>query len=163
MMIFVTVGTDASFDRLMKVVDAWAGRTNRKDVFAQIGKGGWVPQNFESKEFLKPEEFKKKIQEASVVIAHAGMGTILTALNFGKPVLVMPKRASLGEHRTEHQTATAQHLAKLGNIHTAMDDDELAQQLDRIDQLESKTTLNPYASPELIKGIRQFIFSPPRP
>ena len=38
-MIFVTVGTDSPFDRLMQVVDEWAAASGRTDVFAQIGEG----------------------------------------------------------------------------------------------------------------------------
>ena len=42
-MILVTVGTDLPFDRMVRVVDDWAGETGRRDVFAQIGEGGWEP------------------------------------------------------------------------------------------------------------------------
>ena len=43
---------------------------------------------------------------AAAIVAHAGMGTILTALETGKRLLVMPRRAALGEHRNDHQLAT---------------------------------------------------------
>ncbi len=39
-MILVTVGTDGPFDRLIRIVDDWACRNNRSDIFAQIGDGG---------------------------------------------------------------------------------------------------------------------------
>lgn len=36
-MIFVTVGTQVQFDRLIRTVDEWAGARARSDIFAQIG------------------------------------------------------------------------------------------------------------------------------
>ena len=83
-MIFVTVGTDMPFDRMMKIIDRWAGETGRKDVFAQIGEGGWQPLHIPFVEFLEPAEFKKRFTESTLIIGHAGMGTILSALLHGK-------------------------------------------------------------------------------
>lgn len=156
-MIFVTVGTDSPFDRMMKTVDQWAQAHPKQEVFAQIGEGGWHPKNIPFREFLEPEEFRQKMNSATLVIGHAGMGTILTALSFGKPVLVMPKRASLGEHRSEHQVATAKHLVQLGSIHAAFDEDELSAHLNRIDQLGVTSQVPPFAQPQLLDGIRNFI------
>ena len=96
-MIFVTVGTDMPFDRMIKAIDSWAQKNNRSDIFAQIGEGGWRPKHIEFKEFLEPPEFKERFAAADVIVAHAGMGTILSALNMGKSIVVMPRIARLGE------------------------------------------------------------------
>lgn len=157
-MIFVTVGTDLPFDRMMKVVDRWAKENDRRDVFAQIGEGGWEPEFIPFARFLDPVEFKERFQAARVIVAHAGMGTILSALHYGKPILVMPKRASLGEQRNEHQLATARRMMELGKIDVAFDEEELRARLDRVDELTSRWRISPYAGPELIQGIRDFIF-----
>ena len=69
---------------------------------------------------------------ADAIVAHAGMGTILTALELGKPLLVLPRRASLGEHRNEHQLATARRFADTGRLAVAFDESELAQRLDEL-------------------------------
>jgi len=159
-MIFVTVGTDLPFDRMMRIVDHWASETQRLDVFAQIGQGGWVPEFIPSAEFLEPNEFKSYFSRASVIIAHAGMGTILSALNLGKPIVVMPKRASLGEQRNEHQLATAKRMKALGKINVAFDETELRQCLDLIDDLPSRAVIAPRASASLLRGIHDFIHSP---
>lgn len=156
-MIFVTVGTDLPFDRLVRVVDRWAKANGRRDVFAQIGHGGWLPEYIPSAEFLEPEEFKRRFAEARVIIGHAGMGTILSALNHGKPILVMPKRASLGEQRNEHQLATARRMRALGKVHVAFDEDELLAQLETIDELPATARIRPCASDSLLSGIREFI------
>lgn len=157
-MIFVTVGTDLPFDRMLKVIDAWAGERGRRDVFAQIGEGGWKPSHIEHSEFLQPPDFKKRFNEATLIISHAGMGTILSALFYGKPILVMPKRASLGEHRSEHQVATAKKMMELGNVNVAFDEDELRHRLDHLEDLRPPRLIGDFAGPELVGGLREFIF-----
>jgi len=158
-MIFVTVGTDLPFDRMVKVIDDWARRHGRQDVFAQIGEGGWEPEYIRFSNFLEPPEFAKLFKSASVIISHAGMGTILSALHHGKPILVMPKRASLGEHRSEHQVATAKRMHELGNVNVAFDETELRERLDHLDQLAMPRRIGEGASDTLVAGLRNFIFN----
>lgn len=161
-MIFVTVGTDSHFDRMVKVVDAWAAERGRGDVFAQIGENGWEPKSIPFTRLLDPREFKERFAAARVIVGHAGMGTILSALHGGKPILVMPKKASLGEHRNEHQTATAVRLHALGKINVAFDETELREKLDQLDEMLAKETIAPVAGGGLVEGIRNFIFSTAR-
>lgn len=159
-MIFVTTGTALPFDRMVKIVDAWAQLRGRKDVFAQIGVGGWEPKNLAFANLLQPSEFAEKVRNASVVISHAGIGTILSALHYEKPILVIPKLARLGEHRNEHQTATAHRMKELGNVNVAFDDDELRLRLDHLDELQSIGRIGPFASETLLNGLHSFIHPP---
>ena len=158
-MIFVTVGTDQPFDRMVKVVDSWAADHGRTDLFVQIGEGGWEPKSIPFTRFLTPVEFSERFAAARVIVSHAGMGTILTALHHGKPILVMPKKASLGEHRNEHQLATARHMMSLGHVSVAFDEAELREKLDGLDELLPTTTIPPVASGPLVEEIRRFVFS----
>ncbi len=86
------------FDRLVEAVDRWASIRNRDDVFAQIGQSGYRPQRLECRQLLEPDEFRRRYQTAAAVVAHAGTGSIITALQMGKPIIIMPRRASLMEH-----------------------------------------------------------------
>jgi UDP-N-acetylglucosamine transferase subunit ALG13 len=156
-MIFVTVGTDLPFDRLVRVVDSWAAETGRDDVFAQIGEGGWEPSHIAFTHFLQPPEFVERFKSASMVISHAGMGTILSALHYGKPILVMPKRASLREHRNEHQLATARHMKETASVNVAFDENDLRERLDQIDTMPSSRQIGSHASESLIHGLWNFI------
>jgi len=158
-MIFVTVGTDLPFDRMMRVVDAWARDHGRRDVFAQIGEGGWEPHYMRFANYLSPTEFAEYFASARVIVSHAGMGTILTALYQGKPILVMAKKASLGEHRSEHQTATANRMMEVGGVNVAFDEQELREKLDRLDELTSGRSIGVFACDSLLSGIRDFICS----
>jgi UDP-N-acetylglucosamine transferase subunit ALG13 len=156
-MIFLTVGTQLPFDRLIKAVDQWAAAKGRTDVFAQIGNNGWRPPHIQWAENLSFVEFKKKVEVADLVVAHAGIGAIQTAQDYGKPVLVMPRRAAFKEHRNDHQMDTAVRLAELGYIGMALDEEELLRKLDRPD-LIPRGKESPFGTaPKLLKAIQDFI------
>ena len=55
-MIFVTVGTQLPFDRMIRVVDEWVAQTGRRDVFAQIGDASYTPSATQWVRFLTPDE-----------------------------------------------------------------------------------------------------------
>lgn len=156
-MIFVTVGAQMPFDRLVQAVDEWAGARSRSDVFAQIGSEGTPPSNIEFTRFLEAAEFKRRIREADVVISHAGMGTILSALEAGRPILVMPRLGARRETRNDHQVATARRLRELGSVAIAMDEPELLEQLDRLERIAAPDAISPHASGALIGALRDFI------
>ena len=72
------------------------------------------------------------MRSSTAIVAHAGMGTILTALELGKPLLIMPRRAALGEHRNDHQLATAERFAAVDGVKVAFDETEFALKLDEL-------------------------------
>lgn len=156
-MIFVTVGSDLPFDRLVKAVDGWAGAAGRHDVFAQIGKTSYRPTHIAFENFLEPPEFQRRMSEARVVVAHAGMGTILTALQLEKPILVVPRRLDLREVRNDHQTATCRHLAARGLVRVALDEHELVAALGDLERFPPASRIPPQAEERLITTLRTFI------
>ncbi|MCK1535430.1 MULTISPECIES: glycosyltransferase [unclassified Bradyrhizobium] len=156
-MIFVTVGTQIHFDRLIRAVDEWAGARERNDVFAQIGPSSHQFRHIQTERFIDPIQFRKFVETAKLVIAHAGMGSIITALELGKRIIVMPRRANLGEHRNDHQVATAKQFVAQGRIEVALDERELADKLDLLDVRAQGECLGAEASPQLILTIRNFI------
>jgi len=137
--ILVTVGGQLPFDRLVHTVDRWAMQEQRVDVFAQIGKSESPPNCIPWQYFLSPSEFRCKARDAQVIVAHAGMGSILTALELGKPIVVMPRRAHLGEHRNDHQTATVEHLGRDAGLVVASNERELVERLARLEELPRPT------------------------
>lgn len=156
-MIFVTVGAQMPFDRLVKTVDQWARERGRDDVFAQIGMSDYRPSNMQWTPFLSTEEFKQRSEAAKVIVAHAGTGSIITALQLGKPILIMPRRANLRETRNDHQVATAEQFRRFDSVAVALDENELITRLDEIDNLRGRQSIEPYASLELVGAIREFI------
>ena len=157
-MIFVTVGTDHAFDRLMKAVDKWAANHGRHDLYAQIGHDGWEPTFIPFCNMMPHAEVLDHIRSSSLVISHAGMGTILTALHFQKSILVMPKLATLGEHRNEHQTATCRKLQALPGVNVAFDDHELIDRLNQAESLTKPSCEREFSDEVFLMKIRKFIF-----
>lgn len=153
-MIFVTVGAQMAFDRLVAAVDEWAGRTPGADVFAQIGPSELRPQHVRWERFLDSAAFRERVVACDAIVAHAGMGSILTALEYGKPILVMPRRGDLSETRNDHQVATAARFREMGRVSVADDATQLAPWLDRIKDLRAAERISPHASPELIEALR---------
>lgn len=156
-MIFVTVGAQMPFDRLIQAVDRWAEIRRRSDVFAQIGPTDYRPTHLEWTQFLEASAFRDKVRLARVMVAHAGMGSIITALELGKPILVMPRHGDLMETRNDHQVATAKRFRDLGRVAVAMDENELMLRLDEIDSLVPSECISPHAPAQLIDAVRRFI------
>jgi UDP-N-acetylglucosamine transferase subunit ALG13 len=155
----VTVGTQGPFDRLIRAVDDWAGARGRTDIFAQIGPSDYQSEHIRTEQFIDPAEFRKRVESAGLVIAHAGMGSIITALELGRQVIVMPRRANLGEHRNDHQVATAKRFAEQGRIMVALNEQELVDKLNQLQAFDEAERLGTQASPQLIDTIRMFIDS----
>ncbi len=156
-MIFVTVGYQLPFDRLIRAVDEWGTLTGRTDIFAQIGPTVYEPSSIEWARELEPAAFTARVHEAALIVAHAGMGTILNALHSRTPILVMPRKAVLGEHRNDHQVATVRELGARRLVHVAANEQELAEMLERIDELTPPPELPEFASEQLIAYIHGFV------
>ncbi len=159
----MTVGAQMPFDRLVHAVDAWAHARGRTDVLAQIGPSDSPPQHIRHVRFLAPAEFERAYDESSLVVAHAGTGSILAALERGRPIVVMPRRAAQRETRNDHQVATAKAFESLGRIPVAWNEDELGAVIDRalglLGAADATRVVGRFASPELVSALRSFIES----
>lgn len=158
-MIFVTVGSQMAFDRLVTAMDHWTATQSRaEDVFAQIGPTTLRPTAMRWSVSLTPTEFNAAISTAEIIVAHAGMGSVLTALELGKPLVLMPRRGDLMETRNDHQVATAHWLSSRAGIFVAMDEHALPAALETArDAKQRMNTIAPDATPQLIEAIRRFI------
>lgn len=123
-MIFATVGTQLPFPRLIDALNALAPKLD-EPIVAQIGasEGDWP--NLDVRPNLAPSEFAETFQTARLVVAHAGIGTILSAKKMGKPLVLLPRRHALGEHRNDHQLATAKQVETLPGMHVAWEAEAL--------------------------------------
>jgi UDP-N-acetylglucosamine transferase subunit ALG13 len=73
---------------------------------------------------IPERELTAAIREADVLVAHAGVGTALAALEVGKCPLLVPRRFAHGEHVDDHQTQIAGELAGRG-LAVSVEADEL--------------------------------------
>ena len=129
-MIFLAVGTQFGFDRLVKAVDeAIEQQFIQEKVYAQIGPGRYLPRQMEYAASLEKEDFNRVLNSCEAIISHAGMGNISLALEMKKPLLVMPRLKRFGEVVNDHQVATAQRFEQLGHILAAYDEKELVEKI----------------------------------
>jgi len=131
-MIFVTVGTSSwDFSRLIKEMDRIAGEIG-EEVVMQIGDIEYEPKNAKYFRFTSEEEIEELYRNARVVVAHAGVGCIISALKHNKAIIVVPRREKYGEHFDDHQVDIARELEQEGRITVVWDVKELGKALNDI-------------------------------
>jgi UDP-N-acetylglucosamine transferase subunit ALG13 len=145
-MIFVTVGTQLGFDRLVQSIDAWAEINPDTPIFAQIGDGTYIPRHMQWCRSLDNLQFNQQAEACNVIVSHAGMGTILTAMQLSKALILVPRHANLGEHRNDHQLATCKKFEHLEGINVAWTNESLLTYLTGKDSL---TPARPNSEPSI--------------
>jgi UDP-N-acetylglucosamine transferase subunit ALG13 len=123
--IFVTVGTEFPFDRLVRAMDAWAAAHPDTEVLAQTGAGRYRPQHLRWVRRLGRADYAAAMAAAELVVAHAGVGSVVAAGEHGKPVVLLPRQARLGEQRNDHQLDTVAWLRGRPGVHVAEDETAL--------------------------------------
>ena len=119
---FVSVGNSTDpFPRLLSAVCEVANQLPMP-VFVQYG----AAQVFSCPSctgvaFLEMGEFEQRINEADLLILHAGAGSVINAIRAGKIPVVMPRRAGFGELVDDHQMEFARELEKVGKVSVAHD------------------------------------------
>jgi len=155
-LIFVTVGTQLSFDRLVKNVEKWALDSSYSDIVFQVGEKGYQPSVGAVYEFISGHEADEYFNKADVIIGHAGMGTILSCLSEGKPLVIMPRLFSLGEHRNDHQLATFNKFAEQPGLFPAKDETRLCEAIEQaLKAQNSEHDFSSLAPEELTDYIRE--------
>jgi UDP-N-acetylglucosamine transferase subunit ALG13 len=158
--IFVTIGSLFPFDRMVQLADELAPTMPDETWFAQIGDGKYQPLNIPFARMLPRPEFLKKVDEASVIVAHAGMGSVITAMEKGKPIVLLPRVLEWGEHTTDHQMATARWLADRPGIFVCMDSVDFAATIAAARASGSNGETMQRTAPEpFVARIRDFIAS----
>jgi Uncharacterized conserved protein len=125
-MIFLSVGTQLPFNRLVSYLDGWVRENvDPMDVFAQVGP---LPLDltpcFRTVASLPADQFLTSVKNCRIFVSHAGMGNIITALEVGRPIVIVPRQRSLGEHRNDHQLHTADKFRDYAGVFVARDYDE---------------------------------------
>lgn len=124
-MIFVTIGTQVPFDRFVRIIDNLATRLDEEIIVQTSTASNYKTVNVKTVEFLPPDEFNELFAQARLIVSHAGMGTILSAMQLSKPIVIFPRDVSLHEHRNNHQMATARRMEELGYVYVAYTADDI--------------------------------------
>jgi UDP-N-acetylglucosamine transferase subunit ALG13 len=122
-MILVTVGTSTQpFDRLLAAIPALAGE---EKVIVQYGASAVRPSGAECVAFLDYDSMLAHMQQARIVVTHAGAGSIIAARMAGKRPLVVPRLRALGEAVDDHQLELARKLDQAGVVRLVADPSSL--------------------------------------
>jgi len=159
-MIFVTTGTQEPFDRLVNLVKQIIPIYNGEIIIQARTQIEFHEENVKVFDFLKPEDFNRYFNSATLLISHAGMGGIISALYRGKPMVVFPRRLSLKEHRNDHQMATAKKMKENGYVYVAMEDNDFVETIKNLlakDIVPVLHSVGAYASEELLSSLSTFI------
>ena len=68
----------------------------------------------------------RRSRRSRLVVAHAGIGSIVSAAELGRPIVVLPRRAAFGEHTSDHQVETVSRLHGRPGVHVAETEGDLA-------------------------------------
>jgi UDP-N-acetylglucosamine transferase subunit ALG13 len=124
LLIFVALGTDEHpFRRAIEIV---APLAEEHELLVQHGhtpptgipRARWL-------EFMPYDDVVAVMREASAVVCHSGVGTIMTALGCGKRPLVLVREQRHGEHVDDHQRQVAKALSDRGLVLTIASTEEL--------------------------------------
>lgn len=143
------------FDRLIKALDEYYS-DKTEEVFAQIGPAEYKPKNIKFKEFISPSDVEYYYKNSTLVIAHCGMGSVLTAMKHCKPVILFPRRAEFGEHRNDHQLATAAWLKNIKGINVAFSESDLMSFLN-CEEFDVSKEISEYANIDLLGYLKNEI------
>jgi UDP-N-acetylglucosamine transferase subunit ALG13 len=157
--ILVTIGSLFPFDRLIRAVDELAPSWPNEEFFAQIGDGEYEPTNMRFSRMLSAKAFAEAVKSARLIIAHAGMGSVITAMEANKPIVILPRKMEFDEHTTDHQMATARWLIGRRGVYVALADENLRDVIDEALSIDmsSEGQLPSSAPIEFLTKIKDYI------
>jgi UDP-N-acetylglucosamine transferase subunit ALG13 len=121
--ILVTTGSYEPFDRLLEAVDRLQ---LDEEIVVQHGTSSVRPRTAaRNVDFLPYDDLVALVARARVVVTHAGVGSILTALANGKRPIVVPRLARHGDAVDDHQLPLAERLDESGLVTLLRDLDQL--------------------------------------
>lgn len=154
-LLFATVGATLPFDRLVRsVVAAKDAGAIPETVVVQTGKGGLAPEGYQTFETLDFADMQAMQRRASIVVCHAGTGSLITALREGCHVIAMPRLPEQGEHYDDHQSQITEAFEARGLISSAKSEAELIAALSTIrERPRVRATTDPQALLEFLTGL----------
>ncbi|HOJ72279.1 MAG TPA: PssE/Cps14G family polysaccharide biosynthesis glycosyltransferase [Syntrophorhabdaceae bacterium] len=161
-MIFVTVGVSiegVDFERLINKIDEIAKELD-EEIVAQIGHIKHRPNNIKWFRFMNFQDIIKYFKCASFIIGHCGTGTVLNALKFNKPIIVVPRKMQFNEHFDDHQLELADRLKDMRGVFVVNDIEELKETILKVKELLRKGELEPSFSQErdnLLRFLKDYV------
>lgn len=131
MRLLAMVGTDYHpFQRLVRWVDTWSIEQPGVECLIQYGTA-MPPRHAGGTAYAEHGELGQWMDNAGILVCHAGPSTILEARRRGHRPIVVPRRAHWGEHVDDHQDRFANRLSEMGLVLTAGSEREFCALLDK--------------------------------
>jgi beta-1,4-N-acetylglucosaminyltransferase len=122
--IFVALGThEQPFDRALDVVAALAATETLVVQHGHTPPGDGLEAQW--LEFADYDTIVRLMVDASAVVCHAGVGTVMTALGVGKTPVVVPRLCRFGEHVDDHQLQITEAFAGRGIVVPYLEGDDI--------------------------------------
>ena len=112
---------DKRFDRLIKAI-IQSNFIKENDVYVQLGYTKGTYQGIHCQDYYREEELLQQIALADIIITHAGVGSIVSALKLNKKVIVVPRLGKYKEQNNDHQVQIMERFASLGYIIPVIDE-----------------------------------------
>jgi UDP-N-acetylglucosamine transferase subunit ALG13 len=161
--IFVTIGSSEKgldFTRLVEAMDRIAGRLG-VDCLIQRGAIDYEPKHARHVRFVRFDEALRLFRDADLVVGHCGAGTVLNAILFRKPLLLVPRRRDAGELDTDdHQMQLARELAETQGVRVVWDIERLEEAVREALQAREVQPQPSAHRGQFIEAIRKFLASP---
>ena len=128
-MIFVILGTqDKTFPRLLEAIQKKIDEgkiSKEEEIIVQAGSTKFESKNMQILDYISVKKFEELMDRADIVICHAGVGTILTALKKNKKIIAAARLKEYGDHVTDHQLQILDNFTKEGYLLALEDFDKL--------------------------------------
>lgn len=133
-MILVTLGSSQfKFERLLKYVDRLLENLLKdEEVIIQAGYTNYNSEKLKIFSMIEEEKFEELLKDADIVITHAGVGTIIKALKYGKKIIVCPRLKKFNEHVDDHQIEISKMFEKDNFVLMARNENELEEKIKAI-------------------------------
>jgi beta-1,4-N-acetylglucosaminyltransferase len=120
---FITVGNGTqSFARLFNAI-AQIHSLLPQPVTVQTGHNDVDLPGCTVFKFTDQDQFRRLVQDNELIISHGGVGTLLTAVEFGRRPVVVPRLGGYGEIANDHQLSLMKELTALELIHPVAETD----------------------------------------
>ena len=139
--ILICVGaSDYSLERLLKIIDELCEEQvlDGKHIVAQIGCSRYIRKHYKSISLISREEYQTYMDEADVIISHAGTGSVIPLVKQNKKVIVFPRLEKYNEHLDNHQLELAEIFTSAGYTLCATNKEEIVQCIKNIDSFHPK-------------------------
>lgn len=139
-MILVLLGTqNNSFIRLLNAIQENISKGVITDkVVVQAGFTKFESKDMKVFSMIDKKEFSRLQDEADLIITHGGVGSIISSLEKGKKVIVVPRLKKYDEHVNDHQIQIAKKFKEQGYVKYVINTKNLAKVIKSMDNFKPK-------------------------